>query len=97
MDTARVGKLKLTQVLLDRGADPHSVDTKGWNAAYHACYNDKQNVFKLLIGRFPHTATLLISEMKNDQFNLLHFAVKEGENKITELIIDSGLIPDINC
>jgi ankyrin repeat protein/HEAT repeat protein len=83
------GNAKAVAAMLDRGADPNSVDRAGRTALHRAAQRDHLDVMRLLI---DHGADVNVKDAAGA--SVLHEAASSHESQAVEILLQAGARPD---
>jgi len=83
------GELRLSELLLARGADPCAANVHGWTALHQAAYSDQPRLAALLIEAGARTDV----SARGDGGTPLIVALFWGHREVTEVLIPHGVIP----
>ena len=84
-----IGDLRLSELLLARGADPSTANVHGWTALHQAAYSNQPRLAALLIEAGARTDVFA----RGDGGTPLIVALFWGHREVTEVLIPHGVIP----
>jgi ankyrin repeat protein len=83
------GALRLSELLLARGADPCAANVHGWTALHQAAYSDQPRLAALLIEAGARTDVFA----RGDGGAPLIVALFWGHREVTEVLVAHGVVP----
>lgn len=87
---ARMGNLKILEILLQSGADVNAVDGEGRTALHYGVQNGREEIVRALLG---HSADASI--LDNHGMSVMHVAVVNSQEIIVILLLEAGVDPNI--
>lgn len=83
------GNAPLVQALLDKGAQPNTVDNRGWSALFWAIHEARLDVITLLISK---GADVHLKNLKGE--TPIQYAVLQGNAAVVQALLDGGVPVD---
>ena len=100
MSAAQGGKITVVNILLEKGASQDAVDSNGWTALHHACYNGQLEVIRVLdhscLDRMRQAATLQSRDLQMQDVTCLHLAVNQGHVDVASFLLRNKILGHVN-
>ncbi|KAL9100948.1 MAG: hypothetical protein Q9187_009299, partial [Circinaria calcarea] len=101
MLAAQSGRVAVISVLLEAGASQDVVDSNGWTALHHACYNGHLEIIRILdhscLDRMKQVATLDLEHVQYQDVTCLHLAAYMGHFNVARYLLKNTTFGGINA